>query len=139
MLKRSLFAPILITLAASADAQVCLVSEGHPRGVVVTADAPSKTATYAAEELVRHVRLATGVELRVVKESQLVPLGECGLSLPIVHRVLAFVTVEQPRAHWVLLPTEPHVVPVGCTKLPGECEEYLHRTVHSRISPVVDV
>ena len=74
MLRRVILALVLIGLAASTDAQVCLVSQGETRAVVVTADAPTKTATYAAEELVRHVQLATGVELDVVEESKL-PTG----------------------------------------------------------------
>ena len=74
MLPRVIFAPVLIALTTSADAQVCLVSQGQPRAVVVTADAPTKTAAYAAEELVRHVRQATGIGLDLVKESDL-PTG----------------------------------------------------------------
>jgi len=73
MLRRLLFAPVFIALAASADAHVCLVSQGRARAVLVTADAPTKTAAYAAEELVRHVQQATGVGLSVVKESGLPP------------------------------------------------------------------
>jgi hypothetical protein len=54
----------------SAAAQVSLVVDGEARGVVVTADAPTATAQYAAEELVRHVALATGPTLPVVPESE---------------------------------------------------------------------
>jgi hypothetical protein len=71
MRRRVVFAPVLIAVASSADARVCLVSQGQPRAVVVTADAPTKTASYAAEELVGHVRLATGDGLDVAEESQL--------------------------------------------------------------------
>ncbi len=56
-------------LAFPGAAQVCLVRDGEPRAVVVTADAPTETARYAAEELVRHVELATGVALAIVPES----------------------------------------------------------------------
>jgi hypothetical protein len=70
----SLFlAPLLLGVAALAKAQVCLVSQGEPRAVVVTADGPTKTAAYAAEELVRHLQRATGVGLDVVEESELPP------------------------------------------------------------------
>ncbi|MFW6170664.1 MAG: DUF4838 domain-containing protein [Planctomycetota bacterium] len=70
MLKIVLFVPVLIAVAMPARAEICLVERGKARGVVVTADAPTKTAAYAAEELVRHVREATGVTMEVVKESQ---------------------------------------------------------------------
>ncbi|MFO7907176.1 MAG: hypothetical protein R6U98_31270 [Pirellulaceae bacterium] len=70
MLKLVLFVPVLIAVAMPARAEICLVERGEARGVVVTADASTKTATYAAEELVRHVREATGVTMEVVKESQ---------------------------------------------------------------------
>ena len=60
-------------VADSADAPVRLVDKGQARAVVVTADAPTKTAIYAAEELIRHVKRATGVELDIAKESKLPP------------------------------------------------------------------
>ena len=50
-------------------AQVSLVRDGEARGVVVTANEPTETARYAAEELVKHVKWATGVELSTVPES----------------------------------------------------------------------
>ncbi len=54
---------------APATAQVQLVNDGEARAVVVTADEPSATAAYAAEELVSHLEKATGHRLEVVKES----------------------------------------------------------------------
>ena len=64
----------LLVLAAvlppAAGAQVTVVVDGEPRAVVVTAEAPTRTAAYAVEELVEHVRLATGVTLEVVPESE---------------------------------------------------------------------
>ncbi len=56
-------------LAASpAIADVAMVRNGKAAAVVVTARNPSRTATYAAEELVRHVERATSVKLQVVTE-----------------------------------------------------------------------
>lgn len=52
------------------SAQVFLVQNGQARAVVVIADAPTKTARYAAEELVKHVEKATGVRLEIAPESQ---------------------------------------------------------------------
>ena len=60
---------VMLTCAPAARAQVTVVIEGEPKAVVITADEPTKTAAYAVEELVRHVRLATGVSLDVVPES----------------------------------------------------------------------
>lgn len=51
-----------------------LVEAGAPRAVVVTADDPSPTAEYAAEELVHHFELATGAKLDAVAEAN-VPEG----------------------------------------------------------------
>ena len=72
--QRSVVTALVMALAAFlppvAGAQVTLVVEGEPRAVVVTADAPTRTAAYAVEELVEHVRLATGVTLRVIPESE---------------------------------------------------------------------
>ena len=56
--------------ALPAQAQVTVVTEGKARAVVVIAEKPTKTAAYAAEELVRHVKLATGVTLNIVPESK---------------------------------------------------------------------
>lgn len=60
-----LFCPSLIT------AQVILVENGKARSQVVLADDPTPTAQYAADELVKHVKKATGVLLKTVNESQL--------------------------------------------------------------------
>ena len=72
--QRSVVTALVMALAAFlppvAGAQVTLVVEGEPRAVVVTAEAPTRTAAYAVEELVEHVRLATGVTLRVIPESE---------------------------------------------------------------------
>lgn len=71
MSKLASFAAVLmITITTPAKAEVCLVENDEARAVVVTADTPTKTAAYAAQELVRHVRKSTGVDLEVVRESQ---------------------------------------------------------------------
>ncbi|MFA9478056.1 DUF4838 domain-containing protein [Phycisphaerales bacterium AB-hyl4] len=46
------------------------VDEGEARAVIITADEPYPVAEYAAQELAYHVKLATGVELPIVKESE---------------------------------------------------------------------
>ncbi len=56
-------------ISVSAWAQVLLVEDGKAHAVVVTADAPTETAQYAARELVWHVEQATGVQLERVAES----------------------------------------------------------------------
>ncbi|MDY0167728.1 MAG: DUF4838 domain-containing protein [Thermoguttaceae bacterium] len=55
--------------ALPAPAEVSLVRDGRATAVVVTADEPTPTAKYAAEELVRHVEKASGVRLAIVTES----------------------------------------------------------------------
>ena len=56
---------------AAAQADVRLVSQGRADAVVVTAENPTKTARYAAEELVGHLDKVTGVVLEIVKESEI--------------------------------------------------------------------
>ncbi len=55
---------------ATATVPVRIVTGGTPAAVVVIAGAPSRTATYAAEELVHHVQRATGAKLPVVTEDE---------------------------------------------------------------------
>jgi hypothetical protein len=55
--------------ALGTAARIYLVETGAARAVVVTADTPSPVASYAAEEIVRHIDKATGVRLAVVQES----------------------------------------------------------------------
>ena len=66
----ALFLAGVLGAAWSATAQVSLVRGGQVRAAVITADEATPTAAYAAEELVRHVALATGCTLPVVKESE---------------------------------------------------------------------
>jgi len=66
LLQVLLLAMLICGLAA---AQVRLVDHGQACSVVVTADSPTATARYAAEELVSHVKRATGVDLAVVGEA----------------------------------------------------------------------
>ena len=71
---RQLFQALILLAAVgfplNAYAQVILVRNGEARAVVVTADEPTPTASYAAQELVWHVERATGVNLPIVSESE---------------------------------------------------------------------
>lgn len=69
---RSMTLAIIIMISSSlfAMAQVTVVTEGKAGAVVVLADQPTKTAKYASDELVKHIRLATGVTLAVIPESK---------------------------------------------------------------------
>ena len=62
----------LVTCAvwSTARAEVRIVHEGKNAAVVVTADNPAMVATYAAEELVRHIEKATGQQLEIVAEKK---------------------------------------------------------------------
>ena len=74
---RALFAACVIMACSAlspAVAQVRIVSEGEIRAVVVTADNPAMVASYAAQELVRHIEKATGKQLRAVTETA-IPKG----------------------------------------------------------------
>ena len=51
-------------------AQVKIVTDGKPEAIIVTAEKPTRTAVYAVEEIVKHVKQATGVTLNVVTESK---------------------------------------------------------------------
>ena len=66
---------VLLWLARPAPtlAVVPLVGNGKALSVVVTADHPTQVAKYAAEELVCHVRAATGVTLTIATESTAQP------------------------------------------------------------------
>ncbi len=61
---------------AAAEPEVILV-ENERHAVIVTADKPLPVSVYAAQELVRHVALASGVTLPVVTESA-IPDGHTG-------------------------------------------------------------
>lgn len=54
--------------AFAANAQVSLVKDGKPQCVVVISAKPTQTARYAAEELVKHINLSTGVKLAIEPE-----------------------------------------------------------------------
>jgi hypothetical protein len=62
----SLFAPV--------SAQVTFVQDGKATAAIVTAERPTPTTQYAAQELVEHLEKATGVTLAVVDENK-VPQG----------------------------------------------------------------
>jgi hypothetical protein len=73
-LRLALCACLLAVGASVAIAEVTLVRDGKVRAVVVTAIKPSAVATYAVEELVNHVKKATGQQLSVAVESE-IPAG----------------------------------------------------------------
>lgn len=56
-------------LAVPAIAQITLVQDGKATAAIVTADIPTETARYAAQEFAWHVERATGVALAIVPES----------------------------------------------------------------------
>lgn len=60
---------VIVASALPASSQVSLVNDGHATAVIVTADRPTSTTRYAAEELVSHVAKATGATLPVLTES----------------------------------------------------------------------
>ncbi len=60
-----------VLLSIPCMAQVRLVGDGQVLAVVVTADKPTETARYAADEFVLHVERATGVKLTILHESDL--------------------------------------------------------------------
>src|ERR1700675_2843552 len=70
----ALSAFLLAIGAPTAFSQVTLVRDGKVRAVVVTAVKPSQVAAYAVEELVNHVKKATGQQLPVAVETN-VPEG----------------------------------------------------------------
>jgi hypothetical protein len=66
---------LLVVLGSTATfSQATLVRDGKVRAVVVTAAKPSQVAAYAVEELVNHVRQATGQQLPVAVETD-IPTG----------------------------------------------------------------
>jgi len=69
----SLFALPCVCKADAAKSAAVLVANGRG-ATIITADNPMPVTVYAAQELVRHVELATGVKLPVVTESK-VPEG----------------------------------------------------------------
>ncbi len=62
-------------------AEVAIVRDARAAAVVVTADAPTAVAKYAAQELVHHVERATGVRLAVTAESALSADGRARIYL----------------------------------------------------------
>jgi len=63
-----------------------IVIDGQARAIVVVADKPSDVAQYAAEELIEHVRKATGVMLLMFRESE-VPTDAA-----VAHRIYIGIT-----------------------------------------------
>lgn len=60
---------LIIGRASPAPAAIEIVHEGRAVATVVLADRPTAVAKYAAEELVRHVEIATGARLPILSES----------------------------------------------------------------------
>lgn len=69
LLKKAWIFLILFFHALNLQAQIKVLKDGKATSVVVIADKPSVTARYAAEELVKHVKLATGISLKIEPES----------------------------------------------------------------------
>ena len=65
----ALGALLVLLDTGTAFSQVTLVRDGKARAVVVTAAKPSEVARYAVEELVNHVKKATGQQLPVAVET----------------------------------------------------------------------
>lgn len=60
-------------LINQSQASVYLVENGEPRAVVVIPDSSSASIRLAAQELIEHVKLSTGVQLQVLSEKQQIP------------------------------------------------------------------
>lgn len=61
---------LFVAFSLCARADITLVSDGGARAILVTADHPTRVVRYAAEEMVHHVGIATGVILEVRTESE---------------------------------------------------------------------
>jgi len=76
-----------LLLCAAVRAAVPVVVDGKAAAVLVTSDRASAVAKYAAEEMVRHIEMATGARLAVTTESALpkgkgprIFIGDCAAS-----------------------------------------------------------
>ena len=117
----SLAACCLTGLAFAAEGQggpaaaVRLVVEGKATAVVVTAQEPLPGARYAADELVRHVKLATGVTLPVATEAA-VPAGYASrvfLGMTRAARAQGIAAEKLPREGFVMRSAGPDLYLVG--------------------------
>lgn len=79
--------------AVNTEKPTAVVLDGKAAALVVLPDSPSAVARYAAQELVYHVKKATGVELPVVPESAApadgksrIYLGACRAARPLLAR-----------------------------------------------------
>ncbi|MBI5690367.1 MAG: DUF4838 domain-containing protein [Verrucomicrobia bacterium] len=77
----------LVCIGARAD--ITLVAPGQPPAVVVVPDRPTAVVKYAAEELVEHVRRASGVSLRITPESSVPTDPRCAIELGPTRAALA--------------------------------------------------
>jgi len=55
-------------ISLTAESQVSIVNEGQANAVIVYADSPTPTTSYAVEELILHLEKATGVTLAAMSE-----------------------------------------------------------------------
>ena len=69
-LKATLLILFLNCIVFQVEAQVKIVVKGESQAIIVTSGNPTKTVNYAVKELVKHIKLATGVILDVVPESK---------------------------------------------------------------------
>ncbi len=115
LLRWMLFVGLAIGFPAAGAADVRLVVDGEATAVVVTADQPLPVAQYAADELVDHVRQATGVRLAVVPESE-IPAGYASrvfLGLTQAARDQGIVAEELGPEAFVLRSIGPDLIIVG--------------------------
>ncbi len=91
-------------LATPACAQMVLVRDGRPVAVVVVPDQALPVVSAAAEELRDHVRLATGAELTIVKESEAGQGGRVYLGPTRAAAEAGFTADGLPANGWRIVP-----------------------------------
>ncbi|MBL9144706.1 MAG: DUF4838 domain-containing protein [Verrucomicrobiaceae bacterium] len=67
---RILLSLVLTCLITNTRADVPIITNGKAMAIIVTSDRPSQVASYAANELALHIEKATGIRLRIAKESE---------------------------------------------------------------------
>lgn len=71
MRTKATIAPLVLALCGAGAFALDLVKDGRPAGVIVVPEVPSATEQQAASTLARYLQMASGAEMRVVKESDL--------------------------------------------------------------------
>lgn len=101
--------------------EVVLAEHGTARAVVVTADAPTPVAIYAAQELVDHLAKSTGVRLAIVREATIPaqPSGRVYLGATKAARAAGIDTAALPPEVAVLRTRGNHLYIAG-REGPGE-------------------